>query len=165
MVYTSRVTVPAFALRHELGRLLEDTFGGTQLPAPQWTPSADVSETDQELTISIEIPGVSSDNVHLTAEEGVLTISGERTANHKEGVESRHLLVERFHGAFTRRFQLPANVDSEKIVAQYELGMLEIRIPKAAVQRPTEIRITRGGQVAARSENRIESPKKATSTK
>jgi HSP20 family protein len=144
MLYATTSTAPVFGLRREIDRLFEDTFGRGQAGRSEWTPAVDIRETGQELTFAVELPGVKLEDVAVTALDGVLTIEGERTNEQKEGEEGRFHLIERNYGSFMRRFQLPAGVNSDKIEADVEHGILRVRVPKAALPQPRKIRITAG---------------------
>lgn len=148
MMYGSSSSVPVFGLRREIDRLFEDTFGrgdGTS----SWSPAVDVREIGNELRLDIELPGISPEEVEVTAENGTLTIRGEKRAERKEGDEkSRYHVVERSYGAFSRSFQLPAGLDDSRIEATCENGILSIHIPRTALPQPRRIEIggTRTGQ-------------------
>ena len=98
MLYRTSLSAPVFGLRREIDRLFEDTFGrGDAMSA--WTPAVDVSENEKELRLEIELPGINPNDVELTAENGVLTIRGEKRSERKEGdEESRYHMVERSYG-------------------------------------------------------------------
>ena len=169
MLYATTSTAPVFGLRREIDRLFEDTFGRGQLGRGEWAPAVNIHETDQELTFAVELPGVRLEDIAVSAINGVLTIQGERTENAKEGEDRRYYLVERNYGSFMRRFQLPQGVDSERIEADVEQGILQVRIPKAALPQPKKILITAGADANGRTphaigigpgESRQDSPKK-----
>jgi len=144
MVYRMSVG-PAIGLRHEIDRLFDDAFGGGTFArrGTSWAPPVDIGEDEKELTISVELPGVSPDRVEITAEHGVLTIRGEKSEVKKEGDETaRYHTVERTYGSFTRSFQLPAGLDEGKITAGYEHGVLTVHVPKAALPTPRRIEIS-----------------------
>ena len=83
MLYRTSLSAPVFGLRREIDRLFEDTFGrGDAMSA--WTPAVDVSETEKELRLEIELPGINPNEVELTAENGVLTIRGEKRGAYYE---------------------------------------------------------------------------------
>ena len=153
MLYTTRLPAPMFGLRREIDRLFEDTFGRGQAGRNEWAPAVDIHETDVELTFAFELPGIRLEDIEVTAVDGILTIQGERTADRKEGEEGRYHLVERHYGTFMRRFQLPPGVDNEKIEAEVEHGMLQVRIPKAALPQPKKIQIQAG--VRARAQHAL----------
>lgn len=153
MLYRTSLSAPVFGLRREIDRLFEDTFGrgdGTTT----WSPAVDVRESDKELRLEVEIPGMNPDDVELTAENGVLTIRGEKRGERKEGdEESRYHLVERSYGSFMRSFQLPQGLDESKIEADYNNGILSVHIPKAALPQPRRIQI--GNRMNAEQQNQI----------
>jgi HSP20 family protein len=144
MLYATMPTAPVFGLRREIDRLFEDTFGRGQPGRSEWVPAVDIRETARELTFAVELPGVKLEDVAVTALDGILTIEGERSEERKEDEDGRYHLVERQSGSFLRRFQLPPGVDGEKIEAEVELGLLRVRIPKAALPQPRQIRVTAG---------------------
>jgi len=141
MVYRQTLTAPVFGLRREIDRLFEDTFGrGEGMNA--WTPAVDVRESDKEVRIDVELPGIQPDEVEITAENGVLTIRGEKQMERKEDEkDGRFHVVERSYGAFTRSFQLPQGLDESKIEAEFENGILGVHIPKTALPQPRRIQI------------------------
>jgi HSP20 family protein len=141
MLYRTSVSAPVFGLRREIDRLFEDTFGRND-GVNAWTPAVDVRETEKELRLDVEIPGIKPEEVELTAENGVLMVRGEKRAERKEGDEdSRFHVIERSYGSFMRSFQLPQGLDESKIEADYNNGVLSIRIPKAALPQPRKIQI------------------------
>ena len=141
MYYTNSISAPVFGLRREIDRLFEDTFGRGNATTG-WSPAVDVRETDKELRLEVELPGINPDDVELTAENGVLTVRGEKKSERKEGdEESRYHMIERSYGTFTRSFQLPKGLDESKIEASYNHGILSIHIPKAALPQPRRIQI------------------------
>ncbi|HSE65989.1 MAG TPA: Hsp20/alpha crystallin family protein [Gemmatimonadales bacterium] len=166
MVYTTTLTAPAFALRRQIDRLLEDTLGHGRAGQGDWVPAVDICETEGELTFSVELAGVRPEDVEVTAEEGILTIHGARTAERSEGEDERYHLVERSYGSFLRRFQLPQGVDADKIEADVKEGVLRVRIPRMALPAPKRIQVktrveavTRPAKALA-DESRPASPKK-----
>ena len=99
--------------------------------AIQWSPTADISETDKEYVIHAELPGVTRDDVKLSIEDGVLTLSGERQ-HQKEDKTERFHRIERFQGCFARSFSLPDTADTARIHAESRDGTLTVHIPKTA---------------------------------
>ncbi len=140
---------PIFGLRREIDRLFDDTFARDGF---SWTPAVDVRENDSEIRLDLELPGLKPEDVELTAENGVLTVRGEKKTERKEGEESRYHVVERTYGSFLRTFQLPQGVDEDQIKAEFENGILAIRIPKAALPQPKRIQIDRPVQQKQRAE-------------
>ncbi len=124
------------------GRLSRALQGATDSEAEHWTPSADISESDQEFLVRAELPGVGKDDVRITVEQGTITIAGERRVE-KEDKGTRHHRVESFHGTFSRSFALPDSVDVDAIRADSRDGVLQVHLPKKAVEkaRPVEIKV------------------------
>lgn len=142
MVYRTSVVAPAFGVRREIDRLFEDVFAvnGSSRPGRTWIPAVDVRESEKELTLTVEIPGVAQSDVEVTAHNGVLTIRGEKHETRHEGDEKeRYHVVERKSGRFARSFQLPAGIDDSKIAAEYANGIMTIHVPKAPVPQPRRI--------------------------
>ncbi|HEU4641744.1 MAG TPA: Hsp20/alpha crystallin family protein [Gemmatimonadaceae bacterium] len=128
--------LPLFGLRREIDRLFNDVTGGAR-----WSPAVDVRENDQELDIDFELPGMKPEDVNINVENGILSVSGEKRAERKEGEEGRYHMVERSYGSFFRSFQLPQGVDESQIKAEFDNGLLTVRIPKAALPQPRRIQI------------------------
>jgi HSP20 family protein len=108
--------------------------------AAHWAPSANISETDKEYVIKAELPEVKKEDVKITLDDGVITISGERKFE-KEQQDERAIRVESFYGTFERRFSLPENADTAAISAESKDGVLRIRIPKQTVAKPKTLTI------------------------
>lgn len=147
MVYRGSLTGSGFGLRREIDRLFEDAFGGDSRRTG-WTPAVDVREDNTEIVVEVELPGIAPDDVEVTAENGVLTIRGEKRSTSAEGAEGRYHVTERSFGSFTRSFQLPNGVDEREIEADFTDGLLCVRIRKAALARPRRIEIRNGGRQA-----------------
>ena len=98
-----------------------------------WSPVVDVLEDDDGLQLSMELPGLGSDDVKVSVENGILSISGEKKREFEEGKEgtNRHI-VERRYGSFERTFTLPRGIETEKVTAKSENGVLEVALPKSA---------------------------------
>jgi HSP20 family protein len=145
MLYRMTTSAPIFGLRREIDRLFEDTFGregGT------FTPAVDIKENEQAISLEVELPGLKPENVEVIADNGVLTIRGEKQSERKEGDDNRYQVVERTYGTFVRTFQLPQGVDEDQINRQFENGVLTVSIPKAALPQPKKIQIGGGQQKA-----------------
>ncbi|WP_129781983.1 Hsp20/alpha crystallin family protein [Peristeroidobacter soli] len=102
-----------------------------------WRPVADISETDAEYVIKAELPEVKKEDVKVTFEQGLLTISGERRQEMKQKGENE-IRVESFYGTFSRSFSLPDNIDAKNIRAESKDGVLRVRIPKTAPTQPEQ---------------------------
>ena len=138
MFYRMTNSSPVFGLRREIDKLFEDAF---TRDGYSWTPAVDIKETEVELTLELELPGLKPENVEITAENGILTIRGEKRSERKEDDQSRYHVVERTYGSFMRTFQLPQGLDENQIAAEYENGILSLRIPKTALPQPRRIQI------------------------
>ncbi len=133
-----------------LNRILDEAFSG--LPFPEqgnvitstWFAPTDVSEDQNSLRISMELPGVDPNDVRLSLENNILTIRGEKKQQAEENNERVHRF-ERTYGMFERTFALPNTVDPEKIEARFENGVLLVLIPKAERAKPREIRVNASG--------------------
>jgi len=103
-------------------------------------PAVDIDETDDKLSIVAELPGMKRDDIQVVVHEGVLTISGERKEEKKEESDgfSRHEIM---RGSFKRAFTLPKTVNVDKIVANYEDGLLKIEFPKIEAAKPKHIEV------------------------
>ena len=135
------LTTPVFGLRRDIDRLFEEAFGATN-NGSAWMPVADIRESKTDLNIEFEIPGMRAEDVEITTDNGVLTVSGEKRGERKEGDEnSRYHLIERTYGRFSRSFQLPKGVNENEIHAEYDNGVLRVRIPKSALPQPRKIEI------------------------
>ena len=107
-----------------------------------FTPLVDVHETKEEYLVKVDLPGVKADDVNVEVNDNVLSISGSRAADETGQAQ----LVERPYGSFVRTLTLPQGVDSDSIEAGYQDGVLELRIPKPAEQKPKKITIGGGGK-------------------
>ena len=142
MLYTTTLSAPVFGLRRDIDRLFDNTFGRGGDGVSSWSPAVDIRETEHEMILELEVPGIKPEQVELTAENGVLTVRGEKKSERKEGDENdRYHVVERAYGNFMRSFQLPQGIDESKIEARYNNGILSIHIPKAALPQPRRIQI------------------------
>jgi HSP20 family protein len=128
-------------------RFLAETMRRWPRPAAEsraaldWAPAADVSETEAEYLIKADLPEVRKEDVSITVQDGVLTLSGERRQEKREESEKLHR-VERVYGSFARRFALPENADEQGIRAESRDGVILIHIPKQKVAQPQPRQIT-----------------------
>jgi len=138
-----------------MNRLFDDMFcnlmrrtGGQQSGQQrltEWAPAIDVVTKDGDLVIRAELPGVKQEDVDITFQDNVLTISGERKAEQEEE-RGGYYVRERRYGSFSRSLTLPHGVDESKIHARYEDGVLEVTVEgAAAVQEPRRIQIEGSG--------------------
>lgn len=105
-----------------------------------WMPAVDIRETPEALVVYAEVPGLSKEDIQITLENNLLTLSGERRFEKDTKQEDWHR-IERSYGTFSRSFSLPANVAVEKVDATFKDGVLTIMIPKAESARPRKIAI------------------------
>jgi HSP20 family protein len=107
-----------------------------------WSPSVDISETGQEYLIRATLPAVKKEDVEITVDDGMLTLSGERRQKEEQKDEKFHK-VESFYGSFSRSFALPDAIDSAAIRAESKEGVLTIHVPKTRVEarNPTTIKV------------------------
>lgn len=110
----------------------------------EWAPALDISETEQEVRVRAEVPGVDPEKLEITISDGVLSISGSKDETHEEEGENFHR-VERRYGSFMRRVALPCEVDEEKIDAEVKKGVLHVRLPKSAAATPRKITVKNHG--------------------
>ena len=106
-----------------------------------WTPSVDISETDNGFEVRAELPGVAKDDLSVSVKDNLLTLSGEKRQENTDDTQN-YRRVERRYGSFQRRFTLPPDVAVDDIKADYTDGVLTLEIPKPEVAKPTEIPIT-----------------------
>ena len=114
---------------------------GESRASVDWAPPADVSETETEYLIKADLPEVRKEDVSITVQDGVLTLSGERRQEPRQDSEKLHR-VERVYGSFARRFALPENADEQGIRAESRDGVILIHIPKVKVVQPQPRQIT-----------------------
>jgi HSP20 family protein len=113
--------------------------------ALQWAPAMDVLTKDNDLMIRAELPGVKPEDVDITLQDGVLSISGEHKANQEEERGGYHVR-ERRYGSFRRSLALPKGIDESKIHARFENGVLEVTVEGAAIEEaPKRIEIEGSG--------------------
>jgi len=122
------------------GRPLRRTNGREEITLPEWTPLADITEDDKEYLIKAELPEMKKEDVKVTVENGVLTISGERKFEQEETKKKYHR-VERGYGTFMRSFTLPDDADFNKVNAQFKNGVLMVHVPKSERAQPKQIEV------------------------
>jgi HSP20 family protein len=136
-------------LQNEMNRLFNTVFdtpaanGGSTLR--RWMPAMDLVETEDHFVLRADLPGVSEADVNIEVEDRVLTISGERKAEHELSKEGYHR-VERAFGTFSRALTLPEGIDPDAVAATFDRGVLEVRIPKPEQRKPRKVSIGVGGQ-------------------
>ena len=132
------------SLQDRMNRLFDDAGRGWRHEEPAatttWSPAVDIFETEGEIVVKAELPGVDRKDITLHLENNVLTLKGERRFE-KETKEENYHRIERAYGGFSRSFSIPATVDEEKIRADYRDGILKIALPKKEQAKPKQIRI------------------------
>jgi HSP20 family protein len=133
-------------LQNEMNRLFNTVF---DTPAPgnggggtlrRWMPAMDLVETEDSFVLRADLPGMKQDDVKIEFEDGTLTVSGERKVEHDSKNEG-YYRVERAFGSFSRSLTLPQGIDPEAVTANFDNGVLEIRIPKPEERKPRRIEI------------------------
>ena len=132
---------PFLALHREMNRLFDEAFRGFGLPeggagseaiaSGVAVPRIDVSETDQDLKVFAELPGVDQNDVEITLSDDVLTIRGEKKVAHENQQQNYHVM-ERSYGSFARSIRLPFEMKDQDVEAKFSNGVLTVRLPKPA---------------------------------
>ncbi len=141
---TSAGFQPLGSLHNQLERLFNPTFGyrtESGQPDRPYTPALDVSEDKDNVVVNTELPGVAKEQVQVTFDDGVLSISGERKPETYRDDTTCHL-QERVHGRFERQVRISKPIDVAGVKAAYKDGVLTITLPKAAEARPRQIDVT-----------------------
>lgn len=133
------------ALQEKLNRLFEDAiarfrYSGDGNEADAWSPPVDIYETDREIVLSAELPGLSKADIDVQVTDSQLTIQGVRKLE-KDLQEENYHRIERSYGRFHRNFTLPVSVLTDQISAAYDRGVLRITLPKADPTLPVNVRV------------------------
>jgi HSP20 family protein len=124
-------------------RLFQDTVNrllSDQASTRPWAPAVDILETENELVLKADVPGVDFKDIDIQIENGTLTLKGERKFEKEENNKGYHRL-ERSYGSFVRYFSLPETVDPEKVHAAYTNGVLSVTLPKKELAKPRTIKV------------------------
>jgi HSP20 family protein len=140
------------ALQSEMSRWMNQVTGGTASPGnggstSTWLPPVDVWETEDELVLSFDLPGIPEDKISVEVDENVLVVSGERERT-EDTSGDRFYRFERRFGTFSRSVALPQGVDDGSIEADFKDGVLEVRVPKPEESKPRRIPLGTSEQVA-----------------
>jgi HSP20 family protein len=131
-------------LRERMNRLFEDMAASRgedkDITTSAWAPAVDIYETENEVVLTAEIPGIEEKDIDIKVEDNTLTLKGERKFE-KEAKEENYHRIERAYGSFFRSFTLPSYVDQDKVEAEHENGVLKIRMPKKAELKPRMVKI------------------------
>lgn len=118
-------------------------FGnGKSMKLTDWSPQVDITEDEKEYLVKADLPEMKKDEVKVTMENGILSISGERKTDKEEKTKKFHR-IERSFGSFERTFMLPDDADEKKIAAEFRDGVLTVHLPKvpAAKPKPIEVKV------------------------
>ena len=124
-------------------RVFEDAFT-RMLSEPRagrpWSPAVDIYETDNELVLRADLPGVNAGDINVNVENQALTIAGERTFSKEDASRGYHR-IERSYGSFMRSFAVPSTFDTEKIAADYTNGVLTVTLAKKEAAKPRQVKV------------------------
>jgi HSP20 family protein len=126
----------------EIDRVFDAFFGQTD-QGRRWVPPMDLVEAEDHFVLRADLPGLAEGDVNIEVQDGTLTISGERKAEHEQR-EKGWYRIERSYGSFNRSLTLPDGVDPDRIDASFANGVLELRIPKPEERKPRRISISSG---------------------
>jgi HSP20 family protein len=140
------------SLQTEMNRLFNTVFDAPAAPGNgstmrRWVPAMDLLETADHFVLRADLPGMTQDDVNIELEDSTLTVSGERKSEHEDKQEG-YYRVERAFGSFSRSLTLPKGIDADAVTANFENGVLEIRVPKPEERKPRRISIAVGDQPA-----------------
>ncbi len=142
------VSYEPWALVNRLHRQLDQVFNKTTdtattagAPSVSWIPRVDIYEEAQRFVVLADVPGVDAKDIDITADNGVLTIRGERRTEKKESETNGYERIERTSGSFLRRFTLPDSANTDSITAKQTNGVLEVSIPKHPQVQPRRISV------------------------
>ena len=130
-------------LQNRMNCLFDDFSSKTdteESTRPRWSPNVNAIELDNNFEFSVELPGLSKEGIKLEVENNILTLSGEKKFDFEGKDRSVHI-AERNYGNFTRTFQLPSFADTSKIEADFQDGILNIKLPKREEAKPKQISI------------------------
>jgi HSP20 family protein len=132
-------------LQSNLNRIFQDYGRGSDelLTSGTFVPPVDIYEDDHNITLKMEVPGVDQKDINITMENNTLTVRGERKFE-KDAKEENFHRIERRYGEFTRSFSLPNTVDSENVTANFDNGILNIKLAKRAEAKPKQIKVGTG---------------------
>ena len=142
------------SLQTEMNRLFNTVFdapaGGDGGTLRRWMPAMDLVESGDHFVLRADLPGMSEEDIKIELEDGTLTVSGERKAEHETGEEG-YYRVERASGSFSRSLTLPKGVNADGVTAGFDRGVLEVRIPKPEERKPRRIEIGAAGRTTIES--------------
>ncbi len=131
-------------LHRELNQAFNNTSNSAEVvhtPSVSWSPRVDIHEEAERFVVLADVPGVGTKDIDITAENGVLTIKGQRSSDRKDTDKNGYQRIERTSGSFVRRFTLPESANTESITAKQTNGVLEVSIPKQPKVQPRRIAV------------------------
>ena len=135
-------------VQERLNRLFNASFNegrDESLSSSSFAPAVDVYEDEHNVTLKIEVPGIDEKDIDVRIENNTLTVHGERKLE-KDEKEENYRRIERRYGSFTRTFTLPTTVDTDSVTANYEKGVLNVRLAKKAEAKPKQIKVNVGSE-------------------
>ena len=135
-------------LQDRMNRLFRDSYGEGReeaLTTSTFAPAVDVYEDEHKITLKVEVPGIDEKDIDVRVENNVLTVHGERKFE-KEEKEENFRRVERQYGSFTRTFAIPSTIEPEQVSANYDKGVLKIKLAKKAEAKPKQIKVNVGSE-------------------
>jgi HSP20 family protein len=127
-------------LQREIERMFTVTRTGEGAPQRGWMPAVDVEQTDTEMVLKLDLPGMRREDVSIEVKDHTLIVSGERREE-KEKKHEGYVTHERIAGRFTRSFMLPEGVDPDQVHARFDDGVLTVRLPRPKEQKPRQVQI------------------------
>jgi HSP20 family protein len=139
-------------IQNEMNRLFNTFFDtptsvSNRATFRRWIPAMDLVETEADYVLKADLPGLSESDVKIEVEDNVLTISGERKAEHEERKDG-YYRIERSSGSFRRSLTLPEGVNPEAVKATFDRGVLEVHVPKPEQRKPRKVAISVGAEQA-----------------
>ncbi len=127
----------------EVNRLFNTLFDAGDASAQRWVPAMDLVEAEDHFVLKADLPGLAEDDVSIEIQDNTLTIAGERTSEHEQR-ERGWYRVERSFGRFSRSLTLPEGIDPDAVTAEFDKGVLSVRIPKPEERKPRRVAIKAG---------------------
>ena len=142
MTINKRNDSPLNVFEDVFGTILNDSVGALAKATQtgSWNPSVDIIESNDSYTLTADLPGLTKGDVHLSIEDGVITLSGERKTERSGNKDLGHRF-ERAFGKFSRSFQLESGIDNNQIKAEFKNGLLKVVLPKVEASKPFEVSI------------------------
>jgi HSP20 family protein len=133
-------------IQDEMNRLFNDFLSSApgenaESGLSYWGPSVDISENDDEILLEAEVPGMNRDDIKITIQDNVLTLKGEKKQQAEKKGTNYHR-IERSYGSFERSFSLPTSVQADQVKANYQNGILHVKLPKSEEAKPKEISVS-----------------------